>query len=193
VDWVGAVLAGGESRRFGSDKALALIEGIPLVERAAATLARAFPEVVIVSSRAPTTTAWRHVADERAGQGPLAGIEAALRHAADHGFQGAFVLACDLPLVDSATVAAVASALGDHAAAAPAGPGDRRWEPLCAVYRVECLPLVSAALDRGERAAHAVLEAVGAVRVELPNESFLNVNTPGDHVRATEVLEGGAA
>jgi len=192
MGWVGAVLAGGESRRFGTDKAAALIGGVALVERAAGTLARVFPEVVVVSARTPATAAWRHVRDERAGQGPLAGIEAALRHAAAHAHEGAFVLACDLPLVDVATVTAVVSALGDRRAVAPRGPGNRGWEPLCALYRVECLALVSAALDRGERAAHAVLDAVGAARVDVPGDVFLNVNTPGDHARAAEVLEDGA-
>lgn len=192
MGWVGAVLAGGESRRFGSDKATALIGGVPLVERAARTLARVFPEVVIVSSRDPAATAWRHVRDERVGKGPLAGIEAALRYAAAHGAAGAFVLACDLPLVNETIVTAVVAALGDRRAAAAVGKGDHRWEPLCALYRVECLPEISAALDRGELAARAVLDAIAAAAVDMPSELFLNVNTPGDHVRATEVLEHGA-
>jgi molybdopterin-guanine dinucleotide biosynthesis protein A len=187
---IGAVLAGGESRRFGSDKAAALVMGRSLVERAAETLARVLPEVVIVSSRAPATASWLHVPDERAGQGPLAGIEAALRYAHDRGLDGAFVLACDLPLVDAPTVEAVIAALGPALAAAPSRDG--RWEPLCAAYRVECLPWASGALDRGERAAHALLEAVSAVGVVLPGDRFLNVNTREDQARVTAVLQGGS-
>ena len=185
---IGAVLAGGESRRFGSDKAAAIVAGRSLVERAAETLAQVLPEVVVVSSRAPTTGAWPHVPDTRVGQGPLAGIEAALRCASDRGLEGAFVLACDLPLVDSVTIQAVISALGDGLAAAPSREG-LGWEPLCAAYRVACQPWVSGALDRGERAAHAVLEAVSAVRVVVPGDVFLNVNTPADQARVTAVLQ----
>lgn len=189
---LGAVLAGGESRRFGSDKAAQCIAGKPLAVRAAETLARVFPDVVIVSSRAPVTDAWPHVPDRRAGQGPLAGIEAALRCAAERGLDGVFVLACDLPLVDEGTVRAVLGALGDRLAAAPAPTGAVDVEPLCAVYRVGCLSFVAAALDRGDLAVRAVLEQVSAVTIPLPLAVFLNVNRPGDHRRAAAVLESGA-
>ncbi len=190
---LGAVLAGGESRRFGSDKAAKHIAGRPLVVRAAETLARVFPEVVIVSSRAPITDAWPHVPDRRQGRGPLAGIEAALLCASERGLDGAFVLACDLPLVDEGAVRAVLGALGDGLAAAPAPSGAPGVEPLCAVYRVGCLPSVAAALERGDLAVHAVLERVSAVTVRLPPALFLNVNRPADHQRAAAVLESEGA
>lgn len=189
---LGAVLAGGESRRFGSDKAAEHIAGKPLVVRAAETLARVFADVVIVSSREPVTDAWPHVPDRRTGQGPLAGIEAALLCASERGLDGAFVLACDLPLVDEATVRTVLAALGDRLAAAPAPAGSPGVEPLCAAYRVACLPFVVDALDRGDLAVRGLVERVSAVGVPLPHALFLNVNRPADHQRATAVLEGGA-
>lgn len=189
---LGAVLAGGESRRFGSDKATAVLAGKPLVVRAAETLALVFPEVIVVSSREPVTREWQHVPDTREGQGPLGGIEAALGFAAESGLEGAFVLACDLPLVDEATVRAILGALGDRLAAAPAREGSPGVEPLCAVYRVGCLPFVADALDRGDLAVHALFEKVSGVVVPLPAARFLNVNLPGDHGRAAAVLEGGA-
>jgi molybdopterin-guanine dinucleotide biosynthesis protein A len=189
---LGAVLAGGESRRFGSDKAAALVAGTTLVERAGSTLAAVCTEVIVVSSRPATTDRWRHVPDARPGEGPLAGIESALQYAGAHGFDGAFVLACDLPLVEPGLVAAIVAVLGDRWAAAPAREGAPGVEPLCAAYRVECLPWVTAALDRGERAAQALFDAVEGVRVPAPAGAFLNVNTPGDRERATAVLEGGA-
>ncbi|MBM4184875.1 MAG: molybdenum cofactor guanylyltransferase [Gemmatimonadetes bacterium] len=189
---LGAVLAGGESRRFGSDKAAALVGGRTLVERAATTLAEVFPDVVVVSSGAPITTAWPYVADLRPGEGPLAGIEAALHHAAGRGLEGAFVLACDLPLVDADVVRAVVAALGDGPAAAPGRAEPPGWEPLCAAYRLPCLRVAAAALDRGVRSAHRLLEEVQAARVAVPSAAFLNVNTPPDHARALAVLEGEA-
>jgi molybdopterin-guanine dinucleotide biosynthesis protein A len=85
-------------------------------------------------------------------------------------------------------VRSVLAALGDHLAAAAAPDGGPIVEPLCAVYRVECLPAVADALDRGRLAAHRVFSAVGGARVSLPAERFLNVNTPGDHARAVAVL-----
>ena len=186
---LGAVLAGGESRRFGSDKAAALVSGKTLVDRAAETLGRVFADVVIVSSRPPTTGSWSHVPDVRRGLGPLAGIEAALLRANDLGYDGAFMLACDMPLVDERTVRAVFAALGDGWAASPASGEGRAIEPLCAAYRVECLPIVARALDEDRLAAHELIAAVGGRTVALPDRLFLNVNTPEDHARAIAVLD----
>jgi molybdopterin-guanine dinucleotide biosynthesis protein A len=189
---LGAVLAGGESRRFGSDKAAERIGGTTLAARAAGTLARVFKDVVIVSSREPTTAEWPHVPDAREGCGPLAGIEAALLRARELRLDGAFILACDLPLVDEATVRAVVGALKSRLAAAPVREGEPGMEALCAPYRLECLPFVSRALDRGDLAVHALFQSVGGVTIRLPTGSFLNVNTPADHERATAVLRDAA-
>jgi molybdopterin-guanine dinucleotide biosynthesis protein A len=186
---LGAVLAGGESRRFGRDKAATLLAGLSLVERAATTLSRVFDDVVIVSSREPVTTAWPQVPDRHPGLGPLAGVEAALLAARERGCDGAFVLACDMPLVDEATVRAVVAALGDAMVAAPSSREGGDIEPLCAVYRLDCLPEVVRALERRALAAHALFASVGGRRVTLPRELFLNVNTPEDHAHASVVLE----
>ena len=190
---LGAVLAGGQSRRFGSDKSAEMIAGKLLVARAAETLADVFADVVIVSSRARATTEWTYVPDLREGQGPLAGIEAALRHAANLGLDGTFVLACDLPLVDADAVRAVVAALGDRAAAAPLREGAPGIEPLCAVYRLACLPVVADALDRGVLATHRIFDSIDGATTELPHEIFLNVNDPGDRERAAVALERGGA
>jgi molybdopterin-guanine dinucleotide biosynthesis protein A len=186
---MGAVLAGGQSQRFGSDKAAATLGGKTLVERAAETLACVFDEVVVVSSRDTPAGGWTRVADLRPGEGPLAGIEAALRYATERGLEGAFVLACDLPLVDAGTVRAIVAAVGNGCAAAPRREGEPGWEPLCAAYRVECLARASDALDREERSAQVVLDRVAAAPVKVPGALLLNVNTPADHSRAVSVLE----
>ena len=87
---LGAVLAGGMSTRFGSDKALAELGGRSLLERAVASLAAMCDAVVIAgrqSDLAPSIPDW-----PRAGMGPLGGIAAALRHAQAGGYDS--VLTC---------------------------------------------------------------------------------------------------
>lgn len=186
---LGAVLAGGESRRFGRDKGSALVGGLTLVDRAAGTLSEVFAEVVIVSSQ-ENPGSWRRIADLRPGRGPLAGIETALARAEELGCDGAFVLACDLPLVTAGTVETVALALasGGAAAAAPAREGSPSIEPLCAGYGNPCLKRVRELLDGGESAAHALFDAVAGVSVPLPANEFLNVNTVDDRDRAEREL-----
>ncbi len=147
-----------------------------------------FGDVVVVSSRPPATDRWAHLPDTRKGLGPLAGIEAALLRARTLGRDGAFVLACDMPLVDEGTVRAVVAALGEGWAAAPAPNGGPDVEPLCAAYRVECLPAVARALDERRLAAHGLFAAVQGITIDLPERLFLNVNTPEDHARAIAVL-----
>ena len=87
---LGAVLAGGQSSRFGSDKALAEFRGHTLLAHAVDTLS-GWCEYVIVVGRAtapaPTLPDW-----PRPGMGPLGGIAAALHHARDEGYE--FVLTC---------------------------------------------------------------------------------------------------
>jgi molybdenum cofactor guanylyltransferase len=183
------VLAGGESRRYGRDKAREIVAGKSLLGRATGTLAEVLARVVVVSSRPRSGDGWTSVPDLRPSKGPLAGIEAALAHAAELGLGGAFVLACDLPLVDAATVRTVIAALAPGvAAAAPARSGAPGVEPLCGAYRMEALGAVRAALDRDELAVHRVFAHVGGVTVHVPPDLLLNVNRPADREHAETFL-----
>ena len=187
---IGAVLAGGTSRRFGRDKVAEVVGGVALVDRAAGTLAEVFAEVVVVSSR-DVVSDWPRIPDLRPPCGPLGGIEAALRRAEERRLDGAFVLACDLPLVTPETVRRIALALDDFAAVAPERDGVPAFEPLCAAYRTSCLEPVTMLLDGGEQAAHALFHAVAGTTLGLPSANFINVNTPADGRRAESELSNG--
>lgn len=184
---LGAVLAGGESRRFGRDKTREPLGGLTLVERAARTLEEVCGRVVVVSSR-PIRTERPTLPDLRPPCGPLGGVEAALQEAERLRLGGAFVLACDLPLVTARTVRTVIAALGDAEAAAPLRAGTPSMEPLCAAYRTSCLAVASTLLDGGTRAAHALFARVGGVEVACPPEELLNVNERADRDRAEALL-----
>ena len=185
---LGAVLAGGASVRFGRDKAVEPIAGVRLVDRAADAFAEVCEDVVVVTSR-PIETERATIPDLRPGRGPLAGIEAALAHASDRGFDAALVLACDLPLIRSTSLAALVSALGSEEAVAAFRDGPPGYEPLCAVYRVTCLGAARALLDEGEGAAQRLLEDVAGATIALPEDELLNVNTTEDGARADAAFE----
>ncbi len=92
---LGAIIAGGESRRFGTDKALALLDGRPLMAHVIEALGDATDELVICG---------RQVEGHRClddfpspGLGPLGGIAAALRVALAQGFDAVLTSACDTP------------------------------------------------------------------------------------------------
>jgi len=94
---LGAVLAGGRSSRFGSDKALALLDGRQLIEHAVAALEPHAAEVVICGRTDPR---WTCLADLPApDMGPLGGLAAALAYAQEQGFAGVLTTGCDMPVL----------------------------------------------------------------------------------------------
>ena len=189
--FLGVVLAGGASRRFGRDKAEEPVGGITLVDRAARSLSEVFSAVVVVGGVEPGQVAsWPRIPDLRLGLGPLAGIEAALAHAETTGSAGVFALACDLPLVTPVVIGAVVAALGEGPMAAPRKESEPGLEPLVAIYRCSCLPVVRALLDGGDLRAHRIFAATGGTLVDVPAEAFLNVNTLADRERAEAALGG---
>ncbi|WP_288936288.1 molybdenum cofactor guanylyltransferase [uncultured Sphingomonas sp.] len=88
---LGAILAGGQASRFGSDKAAALFAGRRLIDHVRTALV-AHVSTIVVVGRA------EGIADfPRPGLGPLGGIAGAMRHASRHGFTDVLTMPCDTP------------------------------------------------------------------------------------------------
>jgi molybdopterin-guanine dinucleotide biosynthesis protein A len=177
----GAVLAGGASRRFGSDKALALFRGERLIERVVRALAAVCPEVLIVGGDrdAYQDVPARYVADLHPGEGPLGGLATALDAART---PHVLLVACDMPLLGPELLGAIAARAGDADVVLPEGPDGP--EPLCALYATRCRAAVEAALGAGSRQMTAFHDRVAVRRIareDLPAWAGLaNVNTPED-------------
>lgn len=164
---LGAVLAGGRSSRFGSDKALAMLDDRTLLERAVERL-RSLCDVVVVVGRteapAETLPDW-----PAPGGGPLTGLAAALRHAEARGY--ASVLSCG---VDSIGLPDdLLERLSPPPRFVAAQPVVGLW-PASASTAIADL-LIS---DR-KHSMKALAELVGATGIALP-EGLANVNTPSD-------------
>jgi molybdopterin-guanine dinucleotide biosynthesis protein A len=194
---LGAVLAGGRSSRYGSDKAAALVAGEPMARRVARVLAGVAVDVVLVSSRPVRGLEdLCRLADRVPDRGPLGGLHAALHEARSRALDGVLLLGCDLPLVTARLLTAVAAAVREAPAAAPARA--RGVEPLCAAYRLDVLPEVELRLQAPDRSLHALLRAVGcavvdAAALDVPAAALLNVNTPADREVAEAALATGRA
>jgi molybdenum cofactor guanylyltransferase len=199
--FLGVVLAGGASTRYGSPKWRASVGGASMRERATAALAPHVLRVVTVGHDALLAGPGMDVRPDLVpGLGPLGGIHTALVWATELSLDGAFVLACDLPLVSEAVVGALVGAWEGEDAVVPLGGSGP--EPLCALYGLGLLGRVAAAIAEGERSPARFLEreegAVRWVRSErLPRaaggvDPFLNVNTPGERDRAEGALGAGA-
>src|SRR5688572_24840960 len=121
---LGAVLAGGQSVRFGRPKWCEPVGGVPMALRAAAALAPHASVVVLVAPPPfPAALGLEVIPDEAGGGGPLAGLVAALTRAHERGASGCLVLACDLPLVDADLVGALVEAWSGEEVVAPEREG----------------------------------------------------------------------
>lgn len=92
---LGAVLAGGQSSRFGSDKAQALLAGKPLIEHVIAALAPQVDELVVCGRRHEGVASL--VDRPGPGLGPLGGLNAALNYGLGQGFEAVLTVGCDMP------------------------------------------------------------------------------------------------
>lgn len=189
-------MAGGESRRFGRPKALAEVGGSLLARRCVNTLASAGLSVGIVADpQIGATLGVRSRPDLEPGLGPLGGLWTALEWARERSDTGVFLLGCDMPLITTDLIRLVVERSGEAAVTAPVGPTGP--QPLCALYRLACLPEVEKrARSPDDRSLHRLLDAVGATLVDRetiatiadPEVVFWNVNTEEDGLRAEELL-----
>jgi molybdopterin-guanine dinucleotide biosynthesis protein A len=176
------VLSGGDSRRMGTDKALVLFEGRPLIAPVLETLRALSDDVVIASGRTDAYDGLgaRVVPDLRSGCGPLGGIGgglAAVRH------ELALVVACDMPFLSPDFLGLLAAKAKGRDGAVPMKGG--QYEPLHAVYRRSCLPAIERRLAAGEFQAFSFFPDVRIRtvaepewrRVDPEGRSLVNLNS----------------
>ena len=183
---LGAVLlAGGESRRMGKDKATALFQGKPLWQVQLSLLQEVQPAEIFLSARSDPD--WRpadvkFVADEPPSRGPLSGVAASLgwirtRHL--------LALAIDMPFMNEKYLRFFCDQTEPGRGVLPM-IGDRA-EPLAAIYPVEARVDLVAALSGSDfllQTATQRLVQAGRLRVtpvaEAEKEFFRNLNEPAD-------------
>lgn len=164
---LGVVLAGGRSRRFGSDKALAEMDGKTLLAHAVHTLSGWCEDVVIVGRETGPASC---IADwPRAGMGPLGGIAAGLRFAQEKQYSEVLSIPVDaIGLPDD-----LPRLLSPAPAFAETQPVIGRW-PVSASTTIEDM-----LRGTGSHAMRAFTDAIGARAVELPGD-VRNINRPED-------------
>lgn len=185
----GLVLAGGRSRRMGRDKAALEFDGRTQLERAFALLqpltARCFISVRADQLEDPLRARFPQIVDLPNGlEGPLGGIRAAQLAHPDAAW---LVVACDLPLLDAATLQhLIARRDPQHLATAFRSTRDGLPEPLCAIYEPASGPALEQFLATGRNCPRKFLIQSGTLLLDQPNpEALDNVNTPDELAAAT--------
>lgn len=177
---LGAVLAGGRSSRFGSDKAAALFRGRPLIEHVIDGLQMQCHSLVVCGRN---FVGAQSLEDRpRRGLGPLGGLAAALHHAGENAFDGVLTSACDTPLVPQDLAQQL---VGPEAAIAVGQPIFGYW-PAALSNKLDDFHIHSQTLAMRDWAI-----CVGARRVRLDSE-VPNINTPGDLSALQELEQLGA-
>jgi molybdopterin-guanine dinucleotide biosynthesis protein A len=175
---LGLVLAGGQSRRMGTDKALLQLSGETLLARALRLL-RPQVEGLAISANMPITAEYPVLADEVPDQGPLGGVLAGLVHAKGQGFTHVVTVAVDTPFFP-ADLAARLAANGQRVVV--------RGHPVFALWPVALENDLRQALADGERKLFNVMARLHFTELALPDAAFFNVNTRDDLAEAERRL-----
>jgi molybdopterin-guanine dinucleotide biosynthesis protein A len=200
ADVVGAILAGGRSRRMGGgDKGLGILGGKPMIAHVIERLAPQVTALIINTNSDPKAYApfGLPVVADILGEfaGPLAGVLTVMRWAQANrpAARWVFTTACDTPFLPLDCVQTLlGSATSTHSiyAGAMSSSGAHYTTGLWAVDSADD---IAAALSRGERKVRSWVEGHRHSNVLFPKGSkecdpFFNVNTPEDVIIAERML-----
>jgi molybdopterin-guanine dinucleotide biosynthesis protein A len=194
------VLAGGASRRFGFDKALAEIDGKPMLVHMCELLGGVADSVNVVAApgKYPGMGA-RSVEDRWPGEGPLGGIITALRQTETDaaGCKLNLIVSCDMPFLRREWLTYLVERALASSAEVVVPQSSQGLEPLCACWRTSGVAKLEQAFADGVR---KVTEAMKRLETEVLDEShwgqfdgakrlFWNMNTLADYDEAKRIFE----
>ncbi len=185
----GIVLAGGENRRMGTDKAFLKVAGVPLIEHVLRSLKDVFQDIIVVTNAPERYSDYdvQVTGDAIAVRGPLTGIYSGLLKSSD---EYNFVAACDMPFLNSRFISYIAGLAAGHDIVVPSVGG--LLEPLHAVYRRQLIEVIEKEIRQDRKQIRSIFGRA-KVRYVTENEidrfdpsrkSFKNLNTPEEYEEA---------
>lgn len=190
-----AILAGGQSRRMGQDKAFLKVGQQMTIERVIARV-RHLTDDLIISTNSPDQYrqfGWRMVGDVYPGKAALGGIYSAIR-AARH--QHVLVVACDLPFLNARLLQYMAGMAHTADVIAPL-INPPQPETTHTIYSKSCLPAIESRLQANRlriigffgEVNVRYLDRAEIVRFDPELHSFINMNTPEDWERVKKLAQ----
>lgn len=184
-DVTAVIMAGGKSRRMGTDKAFVPFQGKLMIQHVIERIEGVASRQLLVTNEPPAYAflGLPMVSDIFQDCGPLAGFHTALYHAATPYI---LVVACDMPWLNPHLLRYMLSLRHDFDAVVP------RWtkfpEPLHAVYHQNCLAPIEEKLRARQFKSIAFydqvrvryLEREEIARIDSEGRSFHNINSPQD-------------
>ncbi|MHA6249598.1 NTP transferase domain-containing protein [Pontibacter sp. CAU 1760] len=187
----GLVLAGGQSQRMGYDKGAINWHGKEQRFFMAELLQEVCPEVYIScqASQQPAFEAngYSTLVDTFTGLGPYGAILSAFREQPDAAW---LVVACDLPLLNEATLNELVGQRNSAAVATTfSSPHDGLPEPLITVWEPKSYPLLLSFLAQGYTCPRKVLRNSNVQLLQPAHpEALQNVNTPEELERVKRMI-----
>ncbi|HMQ53293.1 MAG TPA: molybdenum cofactor guanylyltransferase [Anaerolineae bacterium] len=188
-----AVLAGGQSKRMGQDKAFLKVGGQPVIER---VLERVTPltDDLFISTNSPEKYArfgLRLVSDVYPDKAALGGIYSAI-HAAQ--YDHVLIVACDMPFLNPQLLRHLITLAPTAEVVAPL-ISPPQPETMHAVYSKACLAAIKPRLLANQLRIIGFFEDVSVRYVEQAEVArfdphfytFLNMNTPADWERVKQL------
>jgi len=182
-DVAGVILAGGKSRRYGTNKALVKIDGVSWIERVIRVMEHLFQDLILITN---TPDEYVHLGlpmygDLIKGLGPVGGIYTALSKIPH---EAGFFVACDMPLLSQTLISHMVEAREGFDVVVPRISG--MMETLHALYGKGCLPSIKRQIDSRE---YQIIRIFKEVHVQYMDEeeirrfdpdlkSFMNINRP---------------
>jgi molybdenum cofactor guanylyltransferase len=196
----GYILAGGGSRRFGRDKALVEVGGLPMLRRMIGLLQSVAKNVKVVGAREKYAQFEKEiVSDGWPGEGPLGGIITALQDSALEAERSEWnlIVSCDMPFLTAEWLAFLCQRAAKSGAQVVVPHSMHGPEPLCACYRTDAAGALRAAFESGVRkvtqglqhVTTEVLDEADWKRFDSAGRLFWNMNTAADYEEARRILE----
>jgi molybdopterin-guanine dinucleotide biosynthesis protein A len=188
----GIILAGGQSKRMGSEKGLVLLHGKPLISYAIGILS-GFCDTVLISSNSDAydDLGLKVVPDLLANKGPMGGVYSCLKEVKT---SFAFVLSVDMPLVDRQIIDRLLAEKDEYQVVLPCLQGF--VQPVCACYKHEILPLLETELIAERLKLKGFIETLHYKAIDISVEdgyTLFSINTKEDVLKASGMSFTGAA
>ena len=180
----GIVLAGGRSRRMGTDKSMMMLNGKSMIEYSIDALKPLCNKIVVSSNNfGYDFTGCEVWPDELPDQAPIVGIYSCLKRSAT---EYNIFLSCDMPMMSTEMLKYLLANSVDHDITVPMH-GDGFIEPLCGIYKKSAIGILKEFIDKGNfrlnesiRTASHMLVVVESQLPFFSDKLFFNINTPDD-------------
>jgi molybdopterin-guanine dinucleotide biosynthesis protein A len=177
----GVVVAGGSSKRFGRNKLVEIVNGVPLRHHAIEAATATCDSVVVVGfdldAASPLVTVVR---EDPPGSGPFAAVAAGVAQSGPAPEDAIVVLAGDLVSPNAAIPALIEALNGSGADAAVIIDAQHRRQPLLACYRASALLKLFASTDPVNRPAMQLLDGLEVIEVPDGANWSRDIDTPAD-------------